>query len=508
MAPQIIIDKANETFLRLHASQDVLREVKKWFECFAEGYEHSPRYRARQWNGKVSLFKLTDKLLPIGLFNRFREKAVESKIGYDFNFDPSNMGMKHPDGFYDRFYREIFSSDSMYPRDYQNHAVRSAVEKKRGIIEHATGSGKSMVIYCIIRYLLGMDRKIVLIVPNVHLVEQMKKEFRLYGWKDVDDYVTLMYQRHIPDETKPILISTYHSLGRKDDSFISKYTAVLVDEAHQAKAKTIKEILSKLIYADYRLGLTATLPYEDDPKELIRILTVDGFLGPIISKKPAKQLIKEGVLSKVSIVNIIIKYPESIIKCFRYRPFAEQQDLIKRARARMDVFDLIFKYTTTTENTLILCEHLDHLDRIYGYVKALCGDEFEVVKISGKIPLKKRLEIQENAEQNGGMVICATFGTMSTGVNIKRLHQIISASSYKAKIKVLQSLGRGMRKHEEKDQLIWWDLVDDMRWRKRTGRIGENYAFQQFKERIKHYKRQGHGFENRTFELDWKGLYE
>lgn len=506
MTPDIIISKPSEVYFKIHAEKHVLAGLKNYLSCFAEGYKHHPKFKNKVWDGKTSPFKLTNRLLPIGLFDYFMDFAKENGFTWDFNFQPDGFLVKHSAEFYDQFFSCIFKDDTFVPRDYQREAIVNSIEKKRGIIEHATGAGKSLIIYCLIRYFLGKNRKVVLIVPNIQLVNQMKKEFKEYGWDEVDESVTLMHGETTPDFSKPILVATYQSLGNKDDSLVSTYSSVIVDEGHQANAKTIRTILEKLAYADYRIGLTATMPMQNE-EELVKFYTIVGHLGPVISYKPANELISEGVLTPVSIVNVIIKYPDNIAKEYRSKSYEIQKNMVKRSISRMEVLDMIFRHTSLSENTLILCENIDHIDRIYKYVTALLPD-FNIKLITGKIKGHARTKIQEEMEAESGIVLCATFGTLALGVNIKRIHQIITASSYKSRTKILQSLGRGMRRYDDKEVIYWYDLVDDLRWRKRTGRIGENYNFIQFRKRIEHYKQQGHPFVNKTYIIEnWKGLY-
>jgi superfamily II DNA or RNA helicase len=348
----------------------------------------------------------------------------------------------------------------------------------------------------------------VLIVPNIMLVEQMRREFIEYGWTACDDYLTIMYMNHVPDIQKPVLVSTYQSLVKQDDSFISRYNAAIVDEAHQAPANSIKTILGKLTYADYRLGMTGTFPDHTDPEELSKIYEIYGWLGPLVAQKSASELMDEGWLSRLKIANIIIKYPE--IMCLKNANRAYEEEIITTTQneIRNRVFGYILNHIPETENTIILCYLREHLEFIHDYLVQNFSSKFKIRKIHGDIAAEKRIKIQVEAETTGGIVIAATYGTMSIGVNIKRLHNIIMGSSHKGKIKIIQTIGRGLRLHETKDWLTMFDIVDDLRWekrnrqRKKNGKIGLNHLWKHFEQRLKHYEYQKYPYTTKVIKLE------
>lgn len=139
---------------------------------------------------------------------------------------------------------------------------------------------------------------------------------------------------------------------------------------------------------------------------------------------------------------------------------------------------------------------------IYDYCQAQFGKKFKIRKISGSVDADERIQIKQEAEDESGVVIVATYGTMSVGVNIKRIHNIVLGSSYKSKERVLQTIGRGLRMHESKDWLTVFDIVDDLRWKKRTGNIGLNNVWQHYEERLKHYNMQGFEVTNHIINLE------
>jgi superfamily II DNA or RNA helicase len=525
----ISISKKNEAYLKIDCDDYTARLIKKLFERFSPGYKFSPKFRecvnvshcptpdqksnpskccrfkcpnfSRAWNGRISQFKLTNYLLPVGLYEDLKEWA--DRFGHTLTGPYLRSQGLYEQKLFDEFYKTIFENSEVYPRGYQNEAIKAAINKKIGIIEHGTGSGKTCVTYAIIRFLMALNKRVCIIVPNIMLVEQLKKEFKEYGWSNVEDYLSIMYTGNEPDLEKPVLVSTFQSLVKKSDSFISRYTAVMVDECHMAKAKSIKDILDKMIYADYRIGLTGSLPDADDKEEHLNLITIKGCLGDTIAQKPASELIDEGVLSDITIINMILKYPEASCNMAQEMSFDEEKEFINDNEMRYKAFDFVLDNTPKEENTLILCTELEYLDSIYKYVEKKYKDKFKVLKISGKIKIKERLKSQQTAEDESGVIIVATYGTLSTGVNIKRLHNLILASSYKSLIKVIQTLGRGLRKHFTKSMLLAYDLVDDLRT-KDGDKIRNNYVFDHFIKRLSIYKRHKYNFVNKVIKLEEK----
>jgi len=277
---------------------------------------------------------------------------------------------------------------------------------------------------------------------------------------------------------------------------------ICVSNCHTAKSNSLQEILKKCANAHYRIGLTGTLPTDDAD-----IYNIYGYLGPTMVSVKSKELIKKGYLSNILIANLLIQYSEEEIQKNKNRTFPEEYRAIIENPDRNKIFKYIIKNINTNDNVLILCERIDHLKSIFNYVNALCEKiNRKAFLIHGSVDAEKREKIRKFTENNNGVVVVATYGTMSTGINIKKLHHIVAASSYKSKIKVLQSIGRGLRLHETKDKMIWWDIVDDMRWKKQkrknqVNEIGYNYMFEQFLVRIRYYKEQDFKYINKKVDL-------
>jgi len=278
---------------------------------------------------------------------------------------------------------------------------------------------------------------------------------------------------------------------------------ICVSNCHNAKSSSISTVLKKCVDAEYKIGLTGTLPTEKVDR-----YNIFGYLGPVIYNLKSRELIDKGYLSDIRIVNMSIRYSKKDIEVNKHQTYAEELDLIITKPSRQKVLKYIIdnKHVADNHNMLILAQRINHIDNIVEYLKKEYPNK-EILKIDGKTDPDERERVRKYVESNDGVILVATYGTLSTGVNIPKIHHVVFASFYKSKIKVLQSIGRGLRTHKTKNMVIIWDLIDDMRWKKRknkktTEEYGLNYAYQHFLERLKFYKEQGFKYINKKVILE------
>lgn len=500
----IEVEKLNEVYLRIHADYSQLREMYDYFSCFAPNYRFHKKYIRKLWNGKISFFDIRTRLLPIGLLFKFDKFCTSNNYKYNLNFDKTELYEKIIKEdiikFSDKLLVHAYTSENQKidPYDYQIDAVHSAIKHKRGIIESATASGKSLVVYIIIRLLLAQDpeRKILFIVPNTSLVEQLYGDMTLYGWEYISRYVTKLYSGQKPDFRKNILCTTWQSIARKPNSFFEKYDTIICDEAHSVKSTIFNSIGKKCTNAEFRLGFTGT-----KPKEPCDQYNIESVLGPTIFKLKSKELIDRGLLSKIQIVNMLLKYPDKVVQKNRYRPYVEELRTIYEYENRNKIFDFIFKGIPDGQNTLILCTQIEHLKSIQKYLEENIDDKYMIVNIYGKTKVSERETIRKTLEKESNVILVGTYATIGQGFNVKRLHNIIFASSYKSYIKILQSIGRVLRISKYKDKALLFDLVDDLRFKKRTGNTGKNHIYKQFEVRKEYYKENEFNYITKSFKI-------
>jgi len=370
-------------------------------------------------------------------------------------------------------------------RDYQDRAVRAALSNHRGILLSCTSSGKSLMLFNIIKSIRKQNFKnILLIVPNIMLVDQMYDDFESYGWQNLDKEVERLGGGHEAYFDKPVLISTWQSLQNKEADFFEKFDALFIDECHGSKASVLSKLTKQCINARFKIGTTGTLP--TDKSDLLQIKSV---LGDVIFELKSKELIDVGVLTKIQIANVIAKYPPEFVKMNKSRSYPEEVKMVEEYEDRNKVLKLIIDHTDPKHNILLLVNHLKHVKLLQEWLEKEYPDK-KVSVITGSVSGDERSEIRKGIEEEDGTILLATYATMSTGVNMPKLHDVILYSNSKSKIKVLQSIGRGLRKHATKNLIVLYDVADDLSYKTRTGRVVDNYLMKHWKERMSYYKEQ------------------
>lgn len=479
----IVIEKSNESFVQLHCNEEINHEINNLFSAFAVGYRFNPRYINRLWDGRVRVYSPITQLLPIGLVSNLINWCKTKGYTYQMNFFDN-----FTDSIDKNKLKELVNSyiKKFNIRDYQFDAVYKSLTNKKGILLSCTGSGKSLMIYCIFRYLLEVKKlkHLLLIVPNTSLVEQMYDDFVDYGWDNIEDSVEMLYSGKKPTFELPVLISTWQSLQMQEKSFFDKYNCVLVDECQQSKANVLSKILKSAFNAEYKIGTTGTLP-----EELSDQLIINSVIGNVIFELKSSELIERGYLAKMSVAGIFLKYPPDFIAENKDRTYPEEVKTVEEYENRNSVLKFILDHSKPTDNMLILLTHKAHLQSTIEYLQELYPDR-KISEISGNIKTKTRETIRTGIEDEEGSIIVATYKTMAAGVNIPKLHSVVLYSNSKSRIQVLQSIGRGLRLHKTKNKVIIYDIIDDLSYKTRTGKTKKNYCMQHYDDRLKFYQEQ------------------
>lgn len=493
------IVKLSNSMLQINGDEGSLHSLYLYFTEYVDGYMFAPAFKEKRWDGKKHF--MTNCKLPYGLLFYCIE-FCKSILGIEpelQDFGKEDFGRALPEDIDDILSDNLVNWEHTL-KDYQEDSIKVALSKKRGIILSATGSGKSVILYSCVRTLLKEGKsKILLIVPNIGLVDQMYKDFADYGWEDIDTYVERMHSK-LPVKYKPtfkkrVLISTYDSLKLKKPYFFEDYEAVLIDECHKASTPSILKILEHCINADIRIGVTGTL--KDSRCEKFAVYSQ---IGPVLKITKSKELIEKGDLSDILITSIFLHYPMSI--CKEVKEFMKAEEwcydfenrLIEEFADRMLVLKEILNNVDENDNTLILCTHREHQKKIVDFLKKEYPKR-DISMINGDTKASEREEVRQSTNMKDGAIIVASYQTYAVGVNINKLHNVILFHSSKSKIRILQSIGRGLRKHKSKSQVVIWDIVDDMRVPKKDGTYSLNYninnSIKQYKERHEHYVNEG-----------------
>jgi superfamily II DNA or RNA helicase len=459
----------DNTYIQLDSDdRGLLADIHEYFSFEIPNAKYNPKVKAKLWDGRIRLLNTMTQRIYLGLLPYIIEYCNERDIEYTLDDDLKNLQSDYTFNIDD--YNFVYK-----PHDYQLDSVIHALKEKRVTFVSPTSSGKSFIIYMIIRFLLEKDKKILLTVPTISLVSQMVSEFKEYDPTfPIEDYVHEVYQGQAKnDDSKQVIISTWQSIYDLPKSYFHEYDAVLIDEAHGCSSESLKNILTNSKNADIRLGFTGTL---QDTK--CHSLVIEGLLGKAVPVIRTKTLMERGIISKLKINCAILKYSDEIRNANKKMTYQEEMKFVAGYTPRNKVIKNLIN--SINGNTLILTAYRDHLKSL----AALFPDK-EVYIVHGNVKKDEREKIRKLAETKSNIVIIATYAVFSTGINIKNIQYVMFATGSKSQIRVLQSIGRGLRKDGKENKVIILDLVDDFTYKKK-----KNYILRHFFKRIEIYEKE------------------
>ena len=305
------------------------------------------------------------------------------------------------------------------------------------------------MIYSVVRFHVGLRRKVLLVVPTTSLVEQMFKDFESYGW-DASNHCHRIYQGRERTNVNEVTITTWQSVYKEDRSFFEPYDVIIGDEAHLFKSKSLISIMTKLHHAKHRYGFTGTLDGTQTHKWVL-----EGLFGPSYKVTQTKRLQDEGHLATLDIQCIVLKHTPQTFEAFE----DEVQFIIGHTKRSKFISNLALDLSG---NTLVLFSRVEsHGAILYEMINNKAKEGRKVFFIHGGVDAEDREEVRKITETEDDAIIVASYGTFSTGINIKNLHNVIFASPSKSRIRNLQSIGRVLRKGNNKVKAKLFDIVDD-----------------------------------------------
>jgi len=495
----IKVRKKNHVYLTVESSPSVMNELTDFFTFYIPGYKFMPAYKNKFWDGKIRLYDSRTRELYTGLYKYLEEFANAEGRNYKIELEFDNfygvplMSHQVDLGFIND---TVLTSKGkpIEPRDYQLEAVEHALEKRQAMLISPTASGKSMIIYLLLRYFLNNNKKkALIIVPTTSLVQQMYTDFKDYSefddGFDADSLCHMIYAgKEKIDIKKRVIVSTWQSIYKMPASWFEQFGAVFGDEAHNFKAKSLTAILTKLRDAEYRFGTTGTLDGTQTHK-----LVLEGLFGPCYYVTTTKDLMESGALAKLKINMLLLKYSEEICQQVKKAKYQDEIDFIVRHEPRNNFIRNLA--LDQDGNTLVLFQFVEkHGKVLYDLIKNSAHERRKVFFVSGSTDVDDREKIRSIVETEKNAIIVASLGTFSTGINIRNIHNIIFASPSKSQIRVLQSIGRGLRKSDNGKDTVLYDLADDLHHK-----THKNYTLQHSAERIKIYTREK--FEYKIYEV-------
>lgn len=477
MKADLVIDKIDASKLYIHAEDYILREMYERFSFYAKDYKYMPKYKNGIWDGKIRLFDYRSHTIHVGLLDHVKKYAEKESLTVDidpcliFDNEVSRTDVAN-------FLRSI--NLPFEPHVHQIDAIHRVIDKERSLVISPTSSGKSLIIYGLVRYYREMGENVLVIVPTVSLVEQMVGDFEDYSVDDsfcADDECHKIYSGKSKNSDKPIVVTTWQSVYKKGVNWFSRFGCVFVDEAHLASGKSIVGIMDKCTNADVRAGFTGTI---EDAK--CHELTLNGLFGLTYRTITTEELMRQKLVSQLKINCVMFDHPQRDREICKELDYAAE---VKFINSHKQILGFITKLAATqTGNTLVLFRYKEHGMELCRRIKDMASGK-TVFYVDGDTPAPDREAIRVHAEAHNDAIIVASFGTFSTGISIKNLYSAILAHPYKSKIKVLQSIGRVLRKGSHSDDVVVYDLVSDLKAGKKV-----NTTLKNFQERLKQYKKQ------------------
>ena len=467
----MIISKKNEVYIKVETEPNIARELSDFFTFEVPGARFMPTYKNRIWDGKIRLFNQISGEIYFGLVPYIEEFAKRNDISIKYKEGVQNEG-KYGTSVLGGFVRRVSPKSkgkSLQIRDYQMAAFTHAVRNNRSLLLSPTASGKSLIIYLLARWY--ESNRVLILVPTTSLVEQMYSDFIDYGYLEAK--MQKIYQGHSREITKEVTISTWQSLYKMPRKFFEQFGCILGDEVHLFKAKSLTNIMNKMHMTQYRHGFTGTL----DGMQTHR-LVLEGLFGSVNKVVSTKELMDKKTLAKLNIQCIVLQYPDKDKKFMKDQSYQDEVDLLVRDIRRNK---FIINLTTHLKgNTLLLFQFVEkHGAVLYDMLKDL---DRKVFYVHGGTDTQTRENIREITEKEKSAIIVASYGTFSTGINIRNLHNVVFSSPSKSRIRVLQSIGRGLRQGTDKSTATLFDIADDLSWKSK-----QNFTLRHFMERINIY---------------------
>jgi len=474
--------------LKVECDKGFAKELSDFFTFMVPNFQYTPAYRNKFWDGKIRLFNFYNRTIYTGLLSHLKKFCEDRNYSYSLDLHKQeNYGCED----IDTFIKGLKISDGKKEislHDHQYKAIKEALLNKRCLLLSPTGSGKSLIIYTLLRYYLSCtdpSKKFLIIVPTTGLASQMKSDLLDYSkldptFNEKDIHVIFSGKEKVT--SCRVIISTWQSLYKMPESYFNDIEGVFGDECHLYKAKSLVDMMTKMKNAHIRIGTTGTLDNTKTHK-----LVIEGLFGPTIRVTSTVKLIEKNILSQLKINCITLKYDEEKCAEVKRAKYQEEVDwLVSSDERNQFIIDLS---TKLKGNTLVLFNYVEkHGKPLYERLRD--ATDKPVYFIHGSTDVEEREMIRKIIDKNDNSILLASYGTCSTGINIKNIHNIVFAFPSKSVIRVLQSIGRGLRTSDTKDIAKLYDIGDDLCYKSY-----KNHTLKHLDERIKIYTNEGFNYE-------------
>jgi len=456
--------------------QSVASELSEYYTFEVPGAKFMPAVKARRWDGKIRMLNRTNGEINAGLYWSIKKFCMER--GYGIHVEDGPYGVPQTINKVNHMETMKWISTlglPFAPRDYQYDAVCHAIKFKRSILISPTGSGKSLIIYMLMRwYLENHDKKVLLIVPTTSLVEQMAKDFTEYGFDS--ELFHKIYSGKDKETNKRIIITTWQSIYKLSPKWFEDFGCIFGDEVHGFKSKSLSSIMNKSYNAEYRFGTTGTLDGTQVHK-----LVLEGLFGPVHRVTTTATLQEKKQLASLDIDIILLQHLKEDGDRLHGCSYQEEIDFLVSHNKRNNFIRNLA--ISLDGNTLVLFNLVDKHGKV---LRDLIEDKMpegrKLFYVSGETKTTDREAVRSIIESQTDSITLASLGTFSTGINIRNIHNIIFASPSKSQIRVLQSIGRGLRLSDDGRTTKLYDIADDLKSKGKP-----NFTLRHSVERIKIY---------------------
>lgn len=495
----------NEIYLELIESTTFeYQSLVKYFTRKVHNWQFKKK-KDSKWDGFIK-FIVANKYLPIGLWGELKNFSEELKINVKIKNSHLMLDSSIKRKDFIKFVDYLFENYEIYPRDYQIETAYRILRWKRSCAELATSAGKSLIMFLVAAYIKKFKNpssKILIIVPNVNLVEQLMEDFIEY---DKDNKLDLNFSVIFSGSKKVsesafIHITTYQSAIKKPKEYFQQFQNVFIDEAHRITSLSIRKIISKCINKELICGLSGTLPL----KNTADYFTIQSNTGPLVNNITAKDLTEAGYLTPCKIKILNLDWLEEDKKESLFELYSNQEydgayiyslegKIISESEKRLNKVASIVN--SLKGNRLVLFKSVknNYGKRLVEKLKKL-GNE-KVHYIDGSVPKNKRDIIIKKMREGGDDITVATYKTMGEGLSIKPIEFIFFTESYKSESIIRQSIGRGLRKYKNKKTVTIIDFVDNFIPNNLKNSNWKNYQILHSDKRISIYEEQQFNYES------------
>lgn len=476
--PELVkITKKDEVYLHIAADRGILKEISEEFTFMVPGYKFTPVFKQGRWDGRIRLFSLQTQEIYHGLLHEVKEFCKERNYDVQMNyadFAETQITAEEAYKFIHTIIPEVkIPTFDKEIRPYQLKSFIDCVRNSRLLLLSPTSSGKSFMIYLLIKW---YKLKTLVIVDGTGPVHQMADDFISYGYDEDKIHKIFGGQEKVSD--KNIVISTWQSLAKMPKAFFDQFGVIIGDEAHHFQAKSFTELMHKTTETQYKFGFTGTI----DDSSKCNVLVLSGLFGPVVKIVSTAELMEQKHIADLRIKCIVLQYEDRIKRSLKNAEYSVEMDFISRSKARnIFIKNLAINKANKNQNTIIFFQYVEkHGKELYDIIRRETNRP--VFFIHGGVKGEIRNDMRAEIEKTDGAIIVASYGTFQTAISINNIHNLVFGSPSKSKIRNLQSIGRGLRKHHSKEYVTLYDLADNFiigSWK--------NHTIRHFAERIKIY---------------------